>query len=87
MVHVDEAAREEYRGAWEAWRKHLDGLHEVFLDGEELDPPRLKGLLNREARAKDRYDAARLALLGIPSGVAAPGGGGFEAPRPPGPPR
>ena len=34
-----------------------------------IDPERqeLKGLLNREARAKERSDAARLALLGIPA--------------------
>jgi hypothetical protein len=30
-----------------------------------MDPPRLKGLLNREARAKARYDEARLRLLGL----------------------
>ncbi len=30
-----------------------------------MEPPKLKGLLGREARAKERYDAARLALLGL----------------------
>ena len=30
-----------------------------------MGPPKLKGLLNREARAKEQYDAARLALLGL----------------------
>ena len=30
-----------------------------------MEPPKLKGLLNREAGAKERYDAARQALLGL----------------------
>ena len=55
----------EYRTAYDAWQKHLAGLHGVFLEGQRLDPVRLKGLLNRESRAKRRYDRARLHLLGI----------------------
>ena len=55
----------EYREAYEAWQKHLSGLHGFFLEGQRLDPIRIKGLLNREARAKRRYDQARLKLLGI----------------------
>jgi hypothetical protein len=55
----------EYRAAYEAWQKQLAGLHEVFLEGKRPDPVRLKGLLNRESRAKRRYDVARLKLLGI----------------------
>jgi hypothetical protein len=39
-----------------------------LLDGEPMDPPRLKGLLNRESRAKARYDEQRLRLLGLESG-------------------
>ena len=57
--------KQEYRDAYEAWQKQLTGLHEVFLDSARLDPVRLKGLLNRESRAKRRYDRARLRLLGI----------------------
>jgi hypothetical protein len=57
--------KQEYRDAYEAWQKQLTGLHEVFLEGSRLDPVRLKGLLNRESRAKRRYDRARLHLLGI----------------------
>jgi hypothetical protein len=37
----------------------------VLLDGAPMDPPRLKGLLNRESRAKARYDQERLRLLGL----------------------
>jgi hypothetical protein len=63
MTADDRAAG--YREAYEDWQKQLAGLHEVFLEGKRLDPVRLKGLLNREARAKRVYDRARLRLLGI----------------------
>lgn len=62
----DEKARQEYRDAFDAWTRQLGDLHNVLLEGQRMDPPRLKGLLNREARAKARYDAARRRLLGIP---------------------
>jgi hypothetical protein len=55
----------EYREAFEAWQKQIENVHRVFLEGESLRPDALKGLLNRESRAKDRYDAARLKLLGL----------------------
>lgn len=57
--------KDEYRQAYENWTKQIADLHRVLLDGERLEPPKLKGLLNREARAKDRYDAARRRLLGL----------------------
>jgi hypothetical protein len=62
---MPEDVREEYRQAYEAWTKHIRELHLVLLDGQKLEPPNLKGLLNREARAKERYDAARRKLLGL----------------------
>ena len=62
----DEQTKQEYLSAYEAWLRHLAEVHAVLLEGRRLDPPRLKGLLNREARAKLRYDAARRRLLGIP---------------------
>jgi hypothetical protein len=62
---VDPRRAEAYRRAYAEWQEQLEGLHRYFLDGERLEPPKLKGLLNREARAKERYDAARLALLGL----------------------
>jgi hypothetical protein len=59
-------AKEEYRAAYEAWMAQLTDLHKVLLDGERLSPPpKLKGLLNREARAFEEYEAARKRLLGI----------------------
>ena len=73
------------RDAWEAWRKQVQTLHRVFLEGEPMGAPQLKGLLNREARAKARYDEARLKLLGIPAGAASGGGAAVAAPGPPGP--
>ncbi len=65
MVPVDPQRQAEYRDAYDAWQKQLSRMHDVFLHGDPLPPPKLKGLLNREARAKQRYDAARDALLGI----------------------
>ena len=67
MVRVDPERQQQYEEAYAAWQRQLLRLHEVFLDGAPLPPPQLKGLLNREARAKERYDAAREALLGIGS--------------------
>jgi hypothetical protein len=65
MPAVDPQQAQEYRDAYDAWREQLETLHRVFLDGETFEPPKLKGLLNREARAKERYDEARAALLGL----------------------
>ena len=79
MVRVDAEREREYRAAWEAWQRQLGRLHEVFLEGAAIGPPQLKGLLNREARAKERYDAARAALLGVgPAGgrIGGPSEGG-----------
>ncbi|MFQ5878767.1 MAG: hypothetical protein ACE5IZ_01125 [Dehalococcoidia bacterium] len=66
---VSERVKQEYREAYQAWQRQVTALHKVLLEGERLDPPRLKGLLNREARAKARYDAARRRLLGLPEGA------------------
>ena len=57
--------RKEYVEAYQAWQDQLQALHRVLLEGERLEPPKLKGLLGREARAKERYDRARRALLGL----------------------
>jgi len=65
MAFVDEATATLYREAWEAWSKQIEHVHRVFLEGEQLRPDAIKGLLNREARAKEKYDAARLKLLGL----------------------
>ena len=62
---MNEHNKAAYREAYDDWQKQLTGLHAVFLEGQRLDPVRLKGLLNRESRAKQRYDRARLRLLGI----------------------
>lgn len=64
-MRVDPERQQAYREAHQAWQEQFQALHRVGLDGEALEPPKLKGLLNREARAKERYDAARLALLGL----------------------
>ena len=71
MPTEDEIAA--YREAYAAWQTQLAGLHDFFLEGKRLDPMRLKGLLNRESRAKRRYDLARLRLLGIEEDFVATG--------------
>lgn len=58
-------SKQQYREALADWQEQLAALHRVLLDGERMEPPKLKGLLNREARAKERYETARRALLGL----------------------
>jgi hypothetical protein len=63
MTSEDKVAT--YKEAYDAWQHHLVAMHEFFLDHKRIDPLHLKGVLTREARAKRKYDKARLALLGI----------------------
>lgn len=72
MAFVDEATAKAYREAWDAWSRQVEHVHRVFLEGEPIRPDQIKGLLNREARAKERYDAARLRLLGLDESPPAP---------------
>jgi hypothetical protein len=65
MAFVDEATAVLYQEAWDAWYKQIERVHRVFLGDERLKPDQLKGLLNRESRAKEKYEAARLKLLGL----------------------
>jgi hypothetical protein len=69
-MRVDTKRAEEYRQAYQAWQEQLEALHRTLLDGEPLEPPKLKGLLNREARAKEHYAGALLALLGLDGALA-----------------
>lgn len=69
---VDETTRKAYREAWDRWMKQLERVHGVLLEGQTLTPDRLKGLLNREARAKQTYDEARLKLLGLDETIEPP---------------
>ena len=57
--------KKEYAEAYQAWQEQLQALHRVVLEGQRIDPPRLKGLLNREVRAKEKYEEARRRLLGL----------------------
>ncbi len=60
-----EESRLQYREAYDAWQEQITVLHGVLLEGNRLDPPKLKGPLNREASAKERSDTARRKLLGL----------------------
>lgn len=65
-MKVSDERRQAYLAAYEDWQRKLRELHEVFLDGTRTPlGDQFKGLLNREARAKETYDRARLELLGI----------------------
>jgi hypothetical protein len=58
--------RKTYREAYAAWQEQLQRLHAFLLDGERPErPDAIKGLFNREARAKERYDEARRRLIGV----------------------
>ena len=58
-------SKRDYREAYQHWQTQLQALHRVLLEGERLEPPKLKALLNREALTKERYDQARRALVGL----------------------
>ncbi|MBI2766269.1 MAG: hypothetical protein HYX53_10205 [Chloroflexi bacterium] len=75
MPFVDDETAQAYREAWEAWIKQIEHVNRVFLEGEKLRPDQIKGLFNREARAKTKYDAARRRLLGIEESPLGDGGG------------
>lgn len=65
-MKVSEERRASYLAVYEDWQRKLNELHEVVLDGTRTPiGDQFKGLLNREARAKEKYDQARLELLGI----------------------
>ena len=74
-MKVSEERRASYLAAYDDWQKKLQDLHEVFLAGTKTPVgDQFKGLLNREARAKEKYDNARLELLGIALGGDSPFG-------------
>jgi hypothetical protein len=74
-MKVSEEQRRAYLEAYEDWQRKLGDLHNVLLEGTKTPiGDQWKGLLNREARAKARYDEARLALLGIGGPAESPFG-------------
>lgn len=65
-MRVNDERKQAYLTAYADWQKQLAVLHDVFLEETKvLEGDQMKGLLNREARAKERYDQARLELLGV----------------------
>lgn len=67
MVTVDPELARDYRAAFDAWSIQLARVHAVLLDGEAMDPLHRIALLRRESQLKERYEAARLRLLGLPT--------------------
>tara|TARA_B100000700_G_C15062324_1_gene866744 strand:+ start:6736 stop:6933 length:198 start_codon:yes stop_codon:yes gene_type:complete len=64
---VNSKLKTEYLEALSYWQLQLQSLHELLLEGKKLPPNKIKGLLGREARAKEKYDLLRLKILGIES--------------------
>ena len=62
---MDKISNEDYKKAYKYWQNQIENLHKVLLDKDPMSPPKLKGLLNREVNAKERYDKARLRFLGL----------------------
>ena len=48
-----------------AWQTQLQSRRRLLLNGERLEPPKLKALLYLETLMKERNDRARRALLGL----------------------
>lgn len=67
-VQLDPERRTAYKEAYERWRRDVDAVHRVILDGEQLDPLHFVALLRRESKSKATYDEAREQLLELPSG-------------------
>jgi hypothetical protein len=82
MPRVDADVASSYQEAWAAWMKQAEHLNRVFLEDEAIEPMQMKGLLNREARAFEKFGDARDRLLGIDTGLdtssETPGGNPFR---------
>ncbi len=65
MPRTDSATASSYREALAAWTKQAEHLGRVFLDDEPIKPDQIKGLLNRESRAFEKFQDARNRLLGL----------------------
>jgi hypothetical protein len=57
---------ERYLDAFNYWQQMLTNLHAILFDEKEVkDPSVIKGALNREARAKEKYEEQRKEIFGI----------------------
>ncbi len=74
-MKVSDDRRKAYLNVYEDWQRKLGEMHDVLLDGTHTPVgDQFKGLLNREARAFEKFQNARLDLLGIPSADESPFG-------------
>jgi len=69
-MRVSEELHSQYMAAYSTWIKQIEAVHNFFFEESVLHPDKVKGLLNREANAKEKYDLARLRLLGLDLGSA-----------------
>jgi hypothetical protein len=74
-MKVSDDRSKAYLEVYEDWQRKLGELHEVFIEGTRTPVgDQFKGLLNREARAFEKFQQARLELLGIPRAEDSPFG-------------
>ena len=64
-MRVSEEVHSQYMAAYSTWIKQIEAVHNFLFEETVLYPDKIKGLLNREANAKQKYDLARLRLLGL----------------------
>ncbi|MBR73700.1 MAG: hypothetical protein CL872_02000 [Dehalococcoidaceae bacterium] len=57
---------DSYLEAFAYWQNAAEKLHHILFDESATkDPAKIKGALNREIRAKEKYEIARKNILGI----------------------
>ena len=64
-MRVSVEIHQEYMDSYGAWLRQLEAVHAFFFEDATLTPDKVKGLLNREANAKMRYDLNRAKMLGL----------------------
>ena len=64
-MRVSKEIHQEYIDSYTAWLRQLEAVHAFFFEGTMLTPDKVKGLLNREANAKAKYDLNRAKMLGL----------------------
>ena len=66
MMNKNAKDIDNYLAAYAYWQDAVEKLHHILFEKDATsDPAKIKGALNREIRAKDKYEIARKNILGI----------------------
>ena len=66
MMNKNAKDIDSYLEAYAYWQDAVEKLHNILFEEDSInDPAKIKGALNREIRAKDKYEIARKNILGI----------------------